>query len=319
MNKISVIVTTYRAVSYLRCCIDSLIRSLSPEKFEVVIYGDGGGAQSEQEIEICRTKLRVAGIDCTTRYNADNLGICPALNRAVAMASGDWLLFINDDMVFPKTWVARVEPLLVPGRVLSLVAIEPSLPGRRPAGCFYSANLGLHPTTFDFARLDRFQEALSPTPLTVGVNYPFCVEKKLFVQVGAVDEQFPGPYHDPDLFLRFSLIGAALVRSPWCALYHFSGVSLRFSEVAVGAALMTTGRQSLEWIRKENQGRRIFIEKWGVKPKARFGDLPRVQVKAPWNQRSPTGWESFMRQWNLYWEGVRGRLREFRYRSSLRS
>ena len=42
ITEISIIITTYRAVEHLLCCVRSLIRADDRAGVEVVVYGDGG-------------------------------------------------------------------------------------------------------------------------------------------------------------------------------------------------------------------------------------------------------------------------------------
>jgi glycosyltransferase involved in cell wall biosynthesis len=302
MIEISIVVTTYKAIAHLHCCVKSLARTRQADEIEVVIYGDGGGAVSLQAIEECAAILSQQGIACVFRYEAQNLGICPALNAAVALAKGKWLFIVNDDMVFPADWWVKCKPLLKSGRILSTSAIEPDLPGRHVARCFITRTLGLNPESFDFEILEKAQTEIANRPLEVGVNYPFFVERELFLHMGGVDERYPGPYHDPDLFLRFRNAQLEMVRTMAVAPYHFSGVSLRFGEEA--SKIKATKTKA--WIKKEMQARLLFIKKWGAKPKSRFGEIPKSRALKEWNQEPHSLWERCQYTALLQWEKLRG-------------
>jgi hypothetical protein len=135
----------------------------------------------------------------------------------------------------------------------------------------------------------------------VGVNYPFFVASSLFWKVGGADEKFPGPYHDPDLFHRFKLADAELVRTPFVAPYHFSGLSLRHAE--------SKTKKSLRWIELENVARLVFVRKWGVKPKSKFGKIPEVKASQLWEQKHKTTFDKTRFWFLLRWEVLRGRWR----------
>lgn len=314
MKKISLILTTYKATEHLICCVRSIVKARSPnELIEVVIYGDGGGEASRAAIESCLKVLSENGIHCIARFESTNIGICGALNRACEMATGEWLFVLNDDMVLPEFWFQKIGVHLLSNRVLSLTAIEPELPGRTVASCFVKENLGLDPINFDLANLNSFQNRLEVLGLEPGVNYPFFVERKVFFEIGAIDESFSGPYHDPDLYVRFKIHGLEMLRFMGCAVYHFSGVSLRFAE-SDPVSLLKMVRKTSNWIAKENAARLTFIRKWGVKPKAKFGHVPRVSVRAPWKDRSPSALEFVNFNVLIIWERIRGFLRMLRYR-----
>lgn len=309
---VSMVVTTYRAVDHLACLVRGLLRRPPDADLEVVLYGDGGGEASRAAIEACREALARAGHRVVAQYEAVNRGIVPALNAGCRMASGRWLLVVNDDMVFADDFLEQVRPWLAPGRVLSLTCAEPPLPGRRIAPVTHARDLGLDPTAFDHEALLRFCRETPGAGLAPGVHYPFLVERARFEEVGGADEGFPGPYHDPDLFLRFKLLGLDLQRLLRTQAYHFSGVSLRFTPDGAGqaAALAATARQGLAWVRKENAARLHFVRKWGAKPRSPFGEVPRTRATAPWAARrhGPADWLGYLGL--LGWEWTRCRVRE---------
>jgi hypothetical protein len=181
------------------------------------------------------------------------------------------------------------------------------------ADCCYPLDLGADPGHLDLDRLEAFHETLPPGTLEPGVNYPFFIERSLFLAVGGADERFPGPYHDPDLFLRLKLRGADLKRTPSIAPYHFSGASLRFGEEGAGGPPRRSV-QSLDWIRRENEARLLFIRKWGCKPKTRFGYIPRTAATVPWEGRAHGPLDAARFHALVLWETLRARLRELRYR-----
>ncbi len=299
-------------MAHLACCVRSLVRTPDPAGIEVVIYGDGGGPASAEGIAAAERSLAAAGLAASTRYEERNVGITGALNRAAGLASGEWLFVVNDDMAFPRVWRERAAPLLRAGRVLSTAAVEAPRPGRRMADCCYPLDLGSDPERLDLDRLDAFHDDLPPARIEPGVNYPFFIERGLFEAVGGADERFPGPYHDPDLFLRLKLRGVELVRTPSIAPYHFSGASLRFGEEGTEEATRRSV-QSADWIRRENAARLVFVRKWGAKPKTRFGYVPRTPVTAPWEGRRHGPLEAARFHALVAWETLRARLRELRY------
>ncbi|HET9553087.1 MAG TPA: glycosyltransferase family 2 protein [Anaeromyxobacteraceae bacterium] len=308
---VSMVVTTYRAVDHLGCLVRGLLRRPPDPDLEVVIYGDGGGEPSRAAIEACRQALASAGHRVVARYEPVNRGIVPALNAACRLAAGRWLFVVNDDMVFADGWLDEVRPALAPGRVLSVTCAEPPLPGRRIAAVTHARDLGLDPTAFDYEALQRFCREAPGDGLAPGVHYPFLVERARYEELGGADEGFPGPYHDPDLFLRFRLRGLELVRLRRCLAYHFSGVSLRFTPGEAGpAAPPASARQGLTWVRKENAARLHFVRKWGAKPRAPFGEVPGTRASAPWAERAHGPGERLAYLGLLAWEWTRCRVRE---------
>lgn len=299
---ISILIPTYKATDYLLCCVKSIVDDCNKSSFEICIYGDGGGDASSSAIELSRKICSDSGVSCNTFYNPTNLGNTPAVNACRKLATGKWLFFVNDDMVFPANWFAKLANDLKASLVLSVSCIEPNVGGHKPAKCFYGQNLGLDPTNFDFLLLSEWNERLFESNHEEGVNYPFCVEAKIFDKVGQVDERFVGPYHDPDLFLRFRLSGLKMIRTKKIWLYHFSGISQRFID---DQNLSQKKSKSESWQKNENAARLLFIKKWGAKPKAKFGDIPKTAVVQVYENRSHSFSEKTKLFLLLSWEYVR--------------
>ena len=312
MPLISVVIPTYKAHDCLILCAKSLAKCKNKELIEICIYGDGGGDAARDALETCRQIFADVGLGCHLFYNPQNLGNTPAVNRAVEMATGEWIFLCNDDMVFPENWLSVCVVLLQKNRVLSVSCVEPNLGGHKPSSYFYSFNMGVDPLNFDSKPLNSFNESICEkhTELETGVNYPFFVERELFYAVGAADEMFSGPYHDPDLFLRFRIHGAEMVRTQACALYHFSGMSLRFLNDNSASKKRTKSRK---WVQNENEARLKFIRKWGAKPRSRFGEIPKTRAQTPMNWQTANAWLKVSVTLLIAWETLRGRLRELRY------
>jgi GT2 family glycosyltransferase len=312
MALVSVVIPTYKASQHLLLCVQSIARSELAHVIEVCIYGDGGGDASREAIAHSAHILETAGIKCSSYYNPENLGNTPAVNRAAALAHGQWLFFCNDDMVFPRSWLQKCEPLLKSGQIVSVACIEPPVHGHTPSKYFYAADLGIDPTSFNLIALDHYIESVSecgPSEQT-GVHYPFFVERQVFERLGGADEQFSGPYHDPDLFLRFRNSGFTMIRTRRCALYHFSGVSLRFANTPVKKQKR---KKSKRWILEENKARLNFIRKWGAKPKSKFGDVPKTKATTEFNWNTEPITQKTKVRLLLLWETVRAKVRTLRY------
>lgn len=317
--KISLIIPHYRAVDCLRCLAGSLLRGSDPRSdLEICLYGDGGGPESEKALSEVAAALRAGSFAVQAKYNPVNLGNTSAVNAAVALATGEWLFLLNDDMVFPALWRTQVERHLKAHRVLSLVCVEPPVAGHRPSRHFDAADLGVVPERFDFSRIDAFQAAIAGRAPVPGVNYPFLVERAAWDAAGGVDTRFSGPYHDPDLFLRFRLRGLEMLRLRAVALYHFSGVSMRYGAARTAAPEAAPARKgkTRKWIDAELEARMRFIEKWGDKPRARFGEIPRTRVSETWNARERSPIEKARREALMAFERARAAFQRMRARGT---
>jgi GT2 family glycosyltransferase len=270
---ISVLITTYNALDYLKLCVRSL-QEHSAQSHQIVIYADGSKTATREYLE----NLRDSNIKW--RYEDRNVGITKALNRAAQMAGGQWLYFVNDDMVFAPGWDTNFIKHLAEKRVLTGTVIEPKQPNVGIARCHIARNFGLTHESFDWDTFLRETPNLAEDRTEPGINYPFLIEKTLFDAIGAVDERFSGPVHDPDLFYRIALSGAEMLRVRDSLCYHFSGRTLRFAD--------GTERVSQAWIEGETEGKIAFLRKWGDRQRYSFGSVPQPR-SGKFDQKWPLG------------------------------
>lgn len=90
MPSVSVIIVSYRVMHYIEQCICSVLRSLPDAQIIVVDNRSDDGS-----VEFLRRRFP----DVTVIANADNEGFGKANNRALEMAWGRYVLFLNPDTV----------------------------------------------------------------------------------------------------------------------------------------------------------------------------------------------------------------------------
>lgn len=288
---ISIIITTYNALDYLKLCVESL-KIASTRKNQIVIYADGSSVATKEYLESLR------GCDfIKTRYESENVGIERATNRAAGLADGKYLYFINDDMVFAPGFDDALLRHLQPGRVLTGTMIEPEKPGFKVGSVHLKRDFGMRHTDFDMQRFFSEAPALAEERTEPGIGSPWLMERELYFRIGAIDERFSGPVHDPDLFYRIALTGAEMLRVRSSLCYHFSGKSLRFD----GEGFQVSER----WLVGEMKGKIAFMQKWGEKPRMLPNGLPQPGHQAP-DQK----WPLFLRlKIALYAARIRWRTR----------
>src|SRR5208283_570917 len=100
--RVSVIIVNWNGAEHLRVCLPSL-SSQSFEPLEIIVVDN---CSSDDSAEVVKS-IGVRWLPLET-----NLGLAPSLNRGAKIASGDLLLFVNNDMRFdPEFIAALVDPL----------------------------------------------------------------------------------------------------------------------------------------------------------------------------------------------------------------
>ena len=146
-----------------------------------------------------------------------------AMNQGAALARGEHLLFLNDDVeVVAPDWLERMlefsqQPevgavgakLLFPSGRLQHAGV--SVRGGRPAHPFY-AHRGDHPGYFNSLLVPRNVSAVTGACLMTRAD--------VFRSFGGFDESFPLNYNDVDYCLRLVAGGRRVVCTPYARLVH---------------------------------------------------------------------------------------------------
>ncbi len=90
--KVSIIVPVYNGSKYIGDTLDSIINQ-DFDDFEIIVIDDGS---TDNSLEIVKEKLSSSTISHEIIHQ-DNLGVSCARNRGIAMAHGDYLVFVDAD------------------------------------------------------------------------------------------------------------------------------------------------------------------------------------------------------------------------------
>ena len=97
MEKISILIPVYNAEKYLERCLKS-VRNQTYQQLEILLIDDGS---TDASGSICNQaqkedpRIRV--------FYQENQGVARTRNRAVKLAEGDWVTFVDaDDVIHPK-------------------------------------------------------------------------------------------------------------------------------------------------------------------------------------------------------------------------
>jgi len=108
----SIVVLSFDQLRYTQGCLTSL-RQHTPEPHEVVVVDNGSAPEVAAWV---REHADVAVL------NSDNRGVAAALNQGARAASGDVLVFLNNDTRVPPGWLAPLHQALRAGDDVGVVS-----------------------------------------------------------------------------------------------------------------------------------------------------------------------------------------------------
>jgi len=206
---------------------------------------DAGTGDRDMELEIIVVTTGVidpiSGVDHTVVYQSDAFNFAEAINLGRTVATGDWLLLLNDD-----TTVAEPDPITrmlelgqTPG--VGVVGAKLTYPDGRlqhvgmimlpsgPTHCWI-AKSGKEPGYFGSTLTPRNYSAVTAAALLTPTA--------IFDSLGGFDQVFARDFNDVDYCLRAGKAGYRVAWTPYAHFTHYEGASIIRRSADAGEARM---------------------------------------------------------------------------------
>jgi len=210
---VSVIIVVHNNLQDLRDCISSILRADYPH-VEIIAVDSASTDGSPGLIwrEFPSVKLQEYPV---------NVGFCEGSNRAVRLARGDFVFFLNPDTITPpdtiSTLVARVERdshigVLAPKMLFWQERGVINSAGLQSNRIFYSCDRGF--LEYDRGQYDEEAEVIS------ACGGAMFVRKAVIDRIGLFDSRYFMYYEDLDFGIRSWLAGYKVLYTPEAIVYH---------------------------------------------------------------------------------------------------
>jgi GT2 family glycosyltransferase len=150
--------------------------------------------------------------------NGGNLGFGRAINRALRVAAGDYLVFLNNDLY--------LEPDSI-GKLAQTLESDPRIGAAVPKILYYekrdtinSLGVLIHYTGIAYPNLIDTRDGGGVQLLETACGGIFMFKREVYDAVGGFDEDLFLYHEDHDLSWRIRLMGWRLVVNPAAAIYH---------------------------------------------------------------------------------------------------
>ena len=206
-------------------CLESLLEQTYPD-LEVLVIDNGS---HDGSLEVIRERFR----DLPRLEMGENLGYCRANNRAIPYADGEFLLFLNTDVVLEPDYLQRAVSSFAADRRIGMVAGKLlRFGGERvdSTGQFLARSRKTIERGFN-RPVDKKFEKPGPVFSVCGAAALYRKQMVAELEIGTefFDEDFFAFHEDLDVGWRAQTFGWKGVYNPAAVAYHFRGGWLQSS------------------------------------------------------------------------------------------
>ncbi len=224
-HSFSIIIVTWNALKHLQKFLPSVVAT-DYSDFEILIANNASDDGTVEWIEEIYPACKVVTYDRNYGYAAGN-------NRAVKYASGEILVFLNNDVEVSPDWLTHLDHTF---RDETVGIAQPKLRSVEQPDYFEYAGaaggfIDWMGYTFCRGRLvenvekdeGQYEES---SEIFWASGAAFAIQKDLFQQTGGFDEDFEFHMEEIDLCWRCLKLGKQIMYVPNSVVYHLGGGSL---------------------------------------------------------------------------------------------
>ncbi len=239
----SIVIPVFNQVNYTMQCVDR-IRSSTISPYELIIINNGSTDGTKEYLD----SLQSTGIKI--QHLPENTGFVNACNQGAKLASGEYLVFLNNDTLPEDGWLE------------ALISAAEKIPnvGAVGAKLLYPDGVLQEAGSLVFSDSTPWNYGKRDDPEKPQYNYireaPYCsaacllIRRKLFEQIGGFDKRYsPAYWEDVDLAFEVRKRGLKVIYQPAARIIHFEGVT--------GGTDVNSGYKKYQV-----RNREIFREKW---------------------------------------------------------
>jgi len=238
---LSLIIPVFNKVELTKRCLDSVLEN-SRALGEVFVIDNASVDETPEVLKAFQEKFKKRNIRFEILTNPKNLGFGAACNQGVRLARENFIAILNNDTWLMRGWDQALQKEI---ERLSIDVVGPFV-DERPIGENPQA------VADEFLRKSGFRSRRHFVPILMFFKRE-AVEALRLPHGGIFDERFFVTYEDTDLMYRMKQLGLRWAQTSRCYLWHHS--------------MGTRSDPKLLPQGYEQEGLRIFIEKWGFDPR----------------------------------------------------
>lgn len=269
--KVSIVMLTFNALDYTKKCVDSIVENTS-YPYEIIFVDN---ASSDGTVAYLQ-KLVKKHKNFKLVKNKENKGFAAGNNRGVEVATGDYVLLLNNDVLVADSWLETlVEALELDENIGMVGPITNFISGRQMiADVPYKDDTGF----FAYAGAVAVKHRNIVTPRRRIAGFAVLMKRDLYLEVDGLDESFGiGNFEDDDLCLKIKQAGYAIMVHEGVFIHHFGSQTFKANKMNYEQSLAEKGKQ--------------FKQKW---PDVDYEEL--LELKNPLSEYHPAMYQTGMNQ-----------------------
>ncbi len=216
--KVSIIIPVYNKIEYTLTCLTSIYEYTGPLSYEIIIVDDNSSDTTRSISE------QVQGLKYLR--NDNNLGYIRSCNIGAEAATGEYLVFLNNDTVVTEGWVeelVRTFQLEQSAGIVGPKLISPNSRLQEAGGIVWRDG-----SAWNYGKGD--DPAKPQYNYVRKVDYCsgacFAIPGYLFKELGGFDRRYvPAYYEDTDIAFKVKDAGKDVFYQPLSEIIHFEGIT----------------------------------------------------------------------------------------------
>lgn len=212
---VSIVIPVYNHVELTRQCITSIAAHRGTRSFEIIV-ADDGSTDGTQEY------ARALGHAITYCRSDQNRGFAHACNAGAKLATGEYIVFLNNDTIVEPGWLDAMVAALEQDEAIGIVGnlqVFPDTNLVQQAGNVVGADKNYYSIyhrvlTADHPAVNKARE------FTFVAGSCLLTRKTLFAELNGFDEGFVNSYEDVDFCLRARALGYKVWYCPQSRIQH---------------------------------------------------------------------------------------------------
>jgi len=244
---VSIIIPTFNQLKFTKECIQSIYESTSLPFELIVISNNKNDGTVEYLNQLCNTHNDIKLI-----INDENKGFPKSVNQGISIASSEFVLILNNDVVVTNSWLETMVDVANRNELVGIVGpISNEVSGvQKDKEANYKAIDDMH----------RYAASVKEKNKNKMMQFPrvafLCtlIKREVIEKIGGLDERFsPGNFEDDDFCLRAQLAGYKTVIAQDVFIHHYGSKSFK-----------ADGEK--KYIERLKINHQIFVDKWNADP-----------------------------------------------------